>query len=61
LVEPDREGVSTLSALLGVARNMFPENVAVAAVDMNILGPSPTFNCFSQNNDKSQLIFFFKQ
>jgi len=34
------EGVSTLSALLGVARNMFPENIAVAAVDMNILGES---------------------
>lgn len=33
-----REPVSPLSALLGVVRNMFPENVAVAAVNMNILG-----------------------
>lgn len=33
-----REPVSPLTALLGVARNMFPENIALAAVNMNILG-----------------------
>ena len=27
-----------MSALLNVVRNMFPENVALAAVNMNILG-----------------------
>ena len=29
---------SPFEALLNVARNMFPDNVAAAAVDMNILG-----------------------
>lgn len=33
-----REPVSPLSALLAVVRNMFPENIALAAVNMNILG-----------------------
>ena len=33
-----REPLSPLSALLGVIRKMFPENVARAAVNMNILG-----------------------
>ena len=32
------EPVSPLSALLGVTRNMFPDNIALAAVNMNILG-----------------------
>ena len=34
----NRAPVSPLTALLGVVRNMFPENIAVAAVNMNILG-----------------------
>lgn len=34
-----------LDALLDVARNMFPDNVAAAAVDMNILGVI-TFSLF---------------
>ena len=30
--------LSATNALLGVMRSMFPDNVAAAAVDMNILG-----------------------
>ena len=30
--------MSTFAALLGVLRSMFPDNIAVAAVDANILG-----------------------
>ena len=41
--------VSTLTALLGVARNMFPENIAVAAVDMNILGEAVPSKAFSSS------------
>ena len=36
---------SPLEALLDVARNMFPDNVAAAAVNMNILGVI-TFSLF---------------
>lgn len=36
---------SPLDALLDVARNMFPDNVAAAAVNMNILGVI-TFSLF---------------
>ena len=37
-MDREEDPVSPLTALLGVARNIFPENIAVAAVDMNILG-----------------------
>ena len=30
--------ISPLTALLGVIRSIFPENIALAAVNMNILG-----------------------
>ena len=35
---PAAGGLSATTALLTVFRNMFPDNVAAAAVDMNILG-----------------------
>lgn len=35
---PDAAQRTPLEALLDVARNMFPDNVAAAAVNMNILG-----------------------
>lgn len=37
--------ISPLTALLSVARSIFPDNIALAAVDMNILGVV-TFSLF---------------
>lgn len=42
---PEAVQRSPLEALLDVARNMFPDNVAAAAVNMNILGVI-TFSLF---------------
>lgn len=42
---PDVVHRTPLEALLDVARNMFPDNVAAAAVNMNILGVI-TFSLF---------------
>lgn len=36
--DPGQPAVSAIGALLAVIDNMFPDNIAAAAVDMNILG-----------------------